>query len=189
MRLEVVVLVALIVAACARSSAEDPRDAQSPIALDLSSTSRPVDAPPQASPSDEVIAAIDGFVASTITVNDPPDPIHPDLARYRTGEVLARAEATVRQNLTLGIAYRLPSASARRNAVTVIAIDGNEATARDCVVDDVQQVAIASGEVLNSATATKLFDVRLTRVDGQWKVAENTLVTRWEGVAGCAVDA
>jgi len=40
--------------------------------------------------------------------------------------------------------------------------------------------------VLNASIATKLFETTVRLVDGDWKVAENALVARWEGVDGCA---
>lgn len=138
--------------------------------------------------SDEqrVLAAVDGFVASTITANDPPDPNHPDLGRYRVGAVLDNAVASVRQNQQLGIAYRWPVGSRSSHSGTVSALDADRAVVRNCVVDDAQQVAMADGRVLNSSVATKLFEAKLQRVDGVWKVAENSLLERWEGVSGCA---
>jgi hypothetical protein len=138
------------------------------------------------SSSSAVLAAVDGFVTSTVSVNDPPDPTHPDLARYRTGAVLANAVATVRGNQRLGIAYRRAQEARAVHRATVMELTAETAVVRNCVVDDTQQVALADGEVLNDATATKLFETTLELVDGLWKVAENSLLERWEGVGGCA---
>jgi hypothetical protein len=44
---------------------------------------------------------------------------------------------------------------------------------------------VSSGLVLNSSVATKLFETTLVREEGIWKVAENAMVKRWEGVATC----
>jgi hypothetical protein len=133
-----------------------------------------------------VLAAVDGFVGSTVAVNDPPDPTHPDLARYRTGVVLANAVATVRGNQRLGIAYRSAQGTRAAHQATVVELTAKAAVVRNCVVDDTQQVSMADGHVLNDATATKLFETKLELVDSSWKVAENSLLERWEGVGGCA---
>jgi hypothetical protein len=133
-----------------------------------------------------ILAAVDGFIASTFVVNDPPDPAHPDLARYRTGEVLVAATRNVEENRAQQISYRLPPQAEYRHQATVLMSDGTEATVRNCVVDDAIQVH-ADGRVVDSAVVTKLFAMRLNRVDGHWKVAENRTLDRWEGVAGCAV--
>jgi hypothetical protein len=138
------------------------------------------------SSSSAVLAAVDGFVTSTVSVNDPPDPSHPDLARFRTGDVLANAMATVRGNQRLGIAYRRAEEAGAVHRATITELTVETAVVRNCVVDDTRQVALADGEVLNDATATKLFETTLELVDGLWKVAENSLLERWEGVGGCA---
>jgi hypothetical protein len=135
----------------------------------------------------EVLAAVDGFLDSTITVNDPPDPDHHDLGRYRTGPVLEMAVASVRQNQRLGIAYRRPAASQSSHRATVVSLGPDAAVVHACVIDDARQVAMADGRVLNDSTATKLFETRLEVADGLWKVSQNSLLDRWEGVAGCAV--
>ena len=136
-----------------------------------------------------VLAAVEGFGRSTITVNDPPDPMHPDLARFRTGEVLTNAVEAVTQNRQLGIAYRLAPGSSYTHTASVLQSSDVRALVRDCVVDSARQVDLSDGHVLNDRVATKLFDTRLVVVDGAWKVAENQLVDRWEGVGGCAVAA
>jgi hypothetical protein len=133
-----------------------------------------------------MLAALDGFVASTIRVNDPPDVNHPDLGRFRTGAVLENAVASVRLNELVGLAYRLAPGSMYSHTPTITMLDDTDAVVRDCVVDDAQQVNIADGQVLNASIATKLFETRLVREGDAWKVAENALLQRWEGVAGCA---
>jgi hypothetical protein len=144
---------------------------------------------PLSSIDEAVLAAVDGFGRSTISVNDPPDPTHPDLARFRTGEVLTRAVEVVAHNRELGIAYRLPSGSSYTHSASVLQVSDVRAIVRDCVVDSAQQVDLSDGHVLNDRVATKLFETRLVVADGSWKVAANELVDRWEGVGGCAVAA
>jgi len=183
-------VVALVPVACARDGAGAER---SPDAIDqrgtdlrtltTGSTLESI----QLTHDAEVLAAVEGFLDSTITVNDPPDPDHHDLGRYRTGPVLEMAIASVRQNQQLGIAYRRPDISQSSHRATVVSLDSDAAIVRDCVVDDARQVAMADGRVLNDSTATKLFETRLEVVDGLWKVSQNSLLERWEGVAGCAV--
>ncbi len=121
--------------------------------------------------------------------NDPPDPTHPDLARFRTGEVLANAVAAVSLNRQLGIAYRLAPGWGYTHTATVIQLSDVRALVHDCVVDHARQVNASDGRVLNDAVATKLFETKLVVVDGAWKVAENTLIQRWEEVGGCASSA
>ena len=137
---------------------------------------------------DQILAAVDGFDRSTITVNDPPDASHPDLARFRTGDVLATARTAVLQNQRLGIAYRLPGDAEFVHTATILQASDVQALVHDCVVDDAQQVTLTDGHVLNGSVATKLFETTLVVSDGVWKVSENALLERWEGIGGCASD-
>ena len=108
-----------------------------------------------------VMAALDGFVASTIRVNDPPDVNHPDLERFRTGAVLQNAVASVHLNQIVGIGYRLPAGSVYSHTPTIKSIGDATAVVLDCVVDDAQQVSVLDGHVLNDSVATKLFETTL----------------------------
>ncbi len=175
-------------AACAGTRAAHTADVRPTTTVDQTSVTidtRPV---PTSVPSTEelVLRAVEGFLTTTVTVNDPPDPHHPDLARYRTGPVLEHAVASVTQNQALGIAYRRVALGPSRHHATVVGVADGRATVRNCVVDDVQQIAVRDGQVLNASIATKLFETTVRLVDGDWKVAENALVARWEGVDGCA---
>jgi hypothetical protein len=141
-----------------------------------------------ATPSVEraAMAALDGFVASTIRVNDPPDMNHPDLERFRTGAVLQNAAASVHLNQIVGIGYRLPPGSMYSHTPTIRSVGEATVVVLDCVVDDAQQVSVSDGHVLNNSVATKLFETTLVQIDGAWKVTENSLLQRWEGVTTCA---
>ena len=59
---------------------------------------------------------------------------------------------------------------------------------RDCLVDDASQVVLVDGRVLNDAVATKLFETDLVLADGRWKVSDNSMIHRWDGLSGCALD-
>jgi hypothetical protein len=90
------------------------------------------------------------------------------------------------QNQRLGIAYRLPGGAAYTHTATILQSTDVGALVHDCVVDRAQQVVMADGRVLNGSIATKLFETKLVVSDGVWKVSENALLERWEGIGGCA---
>lgn len=140
----------------------------------------------ESSIEEAVSAAVDGFDRSTITVNDPPDPGHPDLARYRAGSVLQAGIDAVTSNRNLGIAFRLAPGSSFRHESRVVQLTDVRALVHDCIVDEARQVAIADGRILNDAVATKLYRTSLMLIDGAWKVYDNQLVERREGVVACA---
>jgi hypothetical protein len=185
----VAVVVALALTACSptgeidREATTDADGTTTSVDARGSSPSSPTS--PSSSVEANLLAALDGFVASTIRVNDPPDVNHPDLGRFRTGAVLENAVASVHLNQLVGIGFRLPAGSVYSHTPTIQTLSDTSAVVHDCVVDDAQQVNIVDGTVFNSSVATKLFATTLLLVDGMWKVAENSLLHRWEGVATC----
>jgi hypothetical protein len=157
----------------------------------------PAKSPPSPTPTDvaptstassieqAVSMAVDGFDRSTITVNDPPDPEHPDLPRYRAGSVLQAGIDAVTSNRNLGIAFRMAPGASLRHEARVVQLTDVRAIVQDCVVDEARQVSIADGRILNDAVATKLYRTSLMLVDGMWKVYDNQLVERRDGVVAC----
>lgn len=183
-----IAVAAFVASACsgasttAETTASTGRDASAPVPVPVATS----EVRSASTTHDRVLAAVDGFGRSTLTVNDPPDESHPDLARFRMGDVLVNARTAVAQNQRLGIAYRLPGDTEYQHTATIVQATDVRALVHDCVVDRAQQVALADGQVLNSSVATKLFETTLVVSDGVWKVAENALLERWEGIAGCA---
>jgi hypothetical protein len=135
---------------------------------------------------DRVLEAVSGVFTSIVTVNDPPDPDHPDLARYRTGKLLADVRELVESNRMLGIAYRLPPGPLYSHTARIDSLESEHARVTACLIDDGHRVAVAHGEILNDAVITKLFEMDLVLEAGQWRASEMRWSDRWEGVAGCA---
>lgn len=185
-----IVAFAIVMAAGCAGARTVPEPAPTRSAAPATSPVPATTAPPNeaigSSLDDPVLLAVDGFDRSTIAVNDPPDPDHPDLARYRTGEVLRSGIASVASNRNLGIAYRMAPAATFRHEARVVQLSDVRALVHDCIVDEARQVAMGDGTVLNDAVATKLYATRLMLVDGTWKVFENDLLERRDGVVSCA---
>lgn len=118
---------------------------------------------------------------------NPPNPDHPGLKEYATGEQLDNVVEETRRNLSGGLAIRKPEDSVARSSVRVVKVDGDEASLQECVVDDGVIYRYRTGEVVNDKVATHSVEASMRRVDGVWKVARTRLLQRWEGVAGCAL--
>lgn len=191
------VLVGLLVAAC---SGGDPEiaipDSTTTTARLLATSTTTGSGTPPSDPSapiptaeEEIVTRYQAFWSARFEANQaPPDPDHPGLAEYATGEQLETVIAGTRQNLEEGLALRRPEDSVRRSDVRVIGIKGDEALLQECYVDDGIVYRTASGEVVNDAVATHNVQATMLRVDRVWKLASTRLVQRWEGVAGCALD-
>ncbi|WP_208028500.1 hypothetical protein [Rhabdothermincola sediminis] len=141
------------------------------------------------SSSDEeaILASVQGYWRAILRANDPPDPEHPDLERYATGDALERAVANVKERRSLNRVIRLPAESQYRHMAQVETIVGDRATVIDCGVDDTLVIDVPSGVVLNNAVETTRWRTELVRVDDTWKVARNSVLEAWRGVDGCAL--
>lgn len=191
-----VIAVTLTVAACSKddnrggsSTSELRRSTTSTSSVSSSSTSvaspttTQIDVDKQA-----VLAAYEGYFKAILAANDPPNQFHPDLRRYATGAAFESVFRAAQANRLAGHALRLPAGSKTAHRGVVESIDRGAATVRDCAVDDVTVVDLASGKVLNSTVATQLRLVHLLREGTTWRVDFTRLEQRWEGVSGCALE-
>ena len=117
----------------------------------------------------------------------PPNPDFPALAELAVGDQLEKVVAETRRNLDEGLALRARENSSAKRTVSVVSVDGDEATVQECVVDDGIVYRFRTGEVVDEKVATHSVQGTMRRVDGAWKLAAARLVQRWEGVAGCAL--
>lgn len=143
-------------------------------------------------PADEaeqaVLEAYRGYFDAILAANDPPDQFHPALRQHATGEAFQSVFEAAQGNRLAGRALRLPESSRTEHRAEVVSIEGEQATVRDCAIDDVLVVNIGTGEVVNDEVATQLRTATLVREEGSWKVSFTKLEQRWEGIAGCALE-
>ena len=134
-------------------------------------------------------AVLDAYLASWAAKtesNDPPDPDAPALAETHTGPALAQAVDNRRAYQITGRVGRYPEGSISEHRAEVMSVLGEEATVRDCSIDDGQVIVDATGEVVNDLVVTALFEGTMVLENDRWKLSSLTLVEQWEGVAGCA---
>jgi hypothetical protein len=181
-----VVGLGVLAVACGDEAAELP-----PPETSTSSTSPPTTpAPPPTTPvpteEEQILAAYQGYWDTWLAANDPPDPDHPDLARYYTGVSLDRARQSIAANAAQGRVLRLPAGSQYEHRAVVRLIDGDQAVVEDCAIDDGHVIDAATGDVLDSSVVTNRAEVTLKRVGEEWLVSDVIVIERWDGVAGCA---
>ncbi|MGI9645798.1 MAG: hypothetical protein ACR2O6_10870 [Ilumatobacteraceae bacterium] len=131
-----------------------------------------------------ILAAVDGYYASFITVNSPPDPDHPELERFRTEAVLELARENVQDRSDLGQAIRLPEKSRSTHQAIVVSVSGSSAVVDVCSVDDSVLYDVATGVLLNDAVKTFAVQFHLKSTDS-WRVVETVEQGRWDGVSTC----
>jgi hypothetical protein len=136
----------------------------------------------------EVLAAYNESWEAYHAASDPADPTHPALAETSTGPALQQAVESLEAFRISGRVGRFPEGSIAERHPEVVSLLGEEATVRDCRVDDSQVVIAATGEVVNDLVGTTLYEASMVREDGRWKLHSLTILEEWDGVAGCALD-
>lgn len=150
----------------------------------------PAPGPPTEQEKAAVAEAWLGFVRIAVDVNNPPNPSRAGEVRmYASGLAYESVVRAIAENQQKGIATRLPPNSrvGRGDKVDVVSVHGDNAIARVCDVDDGTLVEIATGKVLNDRVVTTRSTVFFKREGGRWKVENNRVEQKWEGVSGCAV--
>lgn len=133
-----------------------------------------------------ILAAVDGLWQSHITINSPPDPDHPDLARFRAGSTLESAQARTEDRRVQGHAIRLPESTVYSHETLSVQVDDDRAFVVDCSVDDSVLYDIASGTILDDAVLSNEWEITLTRSASGWLISDVLQRDQWQGVAGCA---
>ena len=193
-----IVTMAIVLAALALSCGSDTSAAPSPsttneppVVTTTATAPTTTDPPPTTATTTEpltdeeaILAAVDGFWQSHLDANAPPNPDHPDLARFRTGEALEVAIETARDRLTMGQAIRIPDNSVWAHYPTDLQLNDGSATLTDCLTDDSILYDRRSDRDLNDAIATTRFEMELL-LNGSWKVDQNLVIDNRDGIQAC----
>lgn len=198
----VVVPVVLLVplAACGAGDGEEaeassttaaaPSEPTTAVAVHATTVTTEAPAPTTTEPPTEeeaILAAVDGFWQTIVASSQPPDPEHPGLEQFLTGEQLETTVDQVVHRQTLGQALKASPQNLARQNSRVTNIDGDSATVYTCELDDLVLYDVASGRTLNDAVATREWTLTLTR-DQSWRVSESVIETQVDGVSGCAAE-
>jgi hypothetical protein len=138
------------------------------------------------SEEDAVLAAYQGYWDTWLAATNPPDPDHPDLAKFAVGVQLARDREAITNYRQLSQMVRLPENAAWSHEAAVASVNGDVAVITDCSIDDSVLLDRPSGRVLNDAVWSYALEATLVRESGTWRVDQLEVRSRWEGIAGCA---
>ena len=145
--------------------------------------------PSTLSEEDEILATVHGAWDAILRANNPPDPDHPDLPRYLTGEQLAHSKSIAEGRKQRGEAVRRPEGSRYEHWLNVESVGGGDATVLDCALDDYQLVRPSTGELLDGDVVVTLWRAHLELGESGWKVALFELVDSWDGGdPGCTAE-
>lgn len=135
------------------------------------------------SPEAEVEAAYLAYRDMVTRLLEAPDPDDPELNERAADPNKAFLIDRLRTLVEQGRELRFGSEHGYE--VMSVSVDGDDATVRDCTVDDAQTVDAASGEVVSEGVTTELLEAALRRSDGMWRVVTIDGIEHWEGAVGC----
>jgi hypothetical protein len=181
------VALALLVAGCG-GSGEPAAVGEAPSASTTASTAPTSTTSSRAETEQAVLDAYHAGWDAYTAASDPADPEFPGLAETSTGPALQQAQEQLTAYQITGRVGRYPQGSIAEHRAEVVSVRGDEATVRDCNIDDGQLVIAATDEVVNDLVATVLFEASMVVEDGRWKVRSLKVVEKWDGVAGCALE-
>ena len=136
-----------------------------------------------------VIAAYLAYWDTLLIITNPGQPDSPLIEQVATGPAADRLRQIAAERVELNEAWRLPENSQYRRDPEILQLEDAEAVVGDCVVDDGYRVNLGTGAMSDDAVATQLWRVTMSKAtDGDWRVDTTQMLTRWDGVAGCAID-
>jgi hypothetical protein len=167
-RTSLVVAAVLLLAAC-NGNGGDAADTTTTTAPDDTTTSA---APTTTSLEDEVIRDYEAANAALSAAGNPPNPNHPDLLRYWTGDALAFMQS----RLTQLQANNVGAENTVETHPVVRSLSGDTAQLDDCFVDHTQLINLATNEpVGDPGTTTQNAEVQMQRGPDVWQIAVQTV--------------
>lgn len=136
----------------------------------------------------EITARYLAFWEARFSANqDPPNPDHPQLPEYATGDQLEQVRSETAERRDRGLAMRAANPSASSHDVEVVSLESGRAELQDCFVNDGVVYDVASGQPVDDAVVTRSVSAVMVIEGGVWKLARASVLQEWEGVAGCAL--
>jgi hypothetical protein len=133
------------------------------------------------SPEAEVIAAYQAFWDTWLRANDPPNPDHPDLARWYTGPALERARAEIAKNKSQGVVIRTRANTTWGFKSPLVEVQLDHAQVHACLIDDAMKVSISTGVVIDDEVVNSDVEAALVRTERGWAVQENRFILTRSG--------
>jgi hypothetical protein len=123
------------------------------------------------SPEQVVIQDYQAGTAALSAAFNPPNPQHPDLLRYWTGDALTFMQSRITQLQANNVAYQ----NTIETHPVVRSISGDIAVIDDCIEDHTQTINLATNEpVGNPGNTIQGIDVEMQRGADVWQIAVRT---------------
>ena len=159
-RVTAIALLTALLVACSGDDDTAGSSTSTTEAAEVTSTTAAVDA--------DVLAAYRGFWDAYLTAADPMDPAHPDLEQYATGASLDRVREAFADHFAKGEVIR----GSVDLAPEIEQLDDENATVRDCYLDQTHIFDSATGEQIDEPGEAAFEIVAVLVLDGgAWKVS------------------
>jgi hypothetical protein len=123
---------------------------------------------------EEVLSAYRSGANAVYAAYDPPNPSHPDLLAYLSGDILARVQNLLTQYQSQGVSI----VGTVQLSPTLLTMAGDTALVQDCFVDRSQSVNTTTREPVGQPSETVLhIEAHMERTDGTWKVVRQEELT------------
>jgi hypothetical protein len=157
----------LLVVAC-NGNGDDAADSTTSTARETTTTLAPSTT---VSPEDEVIRDYQAATEALSAAFNPPNPQHPDLLRYWTGDALAFYQSRINQLQ----ANNVGAENTIETHPVVRSVTGDAAVLDDCIVDSTQLINLATNEpVGDPGNTTQGLDVEMQRGADVWQISVRT---------------
>jgi len=203
--LAIVVVGTIAVAVLASSCSSDTANSSSTTASTSSApttTARPASsAPPATSPpatattpeptaptgtdEEQIRATIDTYWAEWTRAIAIGDAESPALYGVLTGDAHAKVLREMQKKAALGQVAPRSSGGPVPHSTLSVAISGDEAVVRECVVDDAVLMDATTGATLNNLIESLVLEKTMVRVAGVWKISSSAEIRKVEGETRC----
>ena len=159
-----------------------------PVATDPPQTSASTSSTTTAPTGDEaeVRAVIDRYWPAFLAATMDPDPENPELKAILQSDAAIRILGAIEDLRNNGQRVVQPDPSVFAHEITSVTFDGpDRAVVKECVIDDLQIVVTATGQIVNGAVTTSEYTSTVVRDEGVWRISTSEQTTRLEGVHDC----
>lgn len=117
---------------------------------------------------DAYLAELDAFYAAA----NPPDPDHPDLEKYATGEALRTVQENLTRLRTAGLAIKRGAQT--QNSPRVVSITADRALIEDCATDADVQFRLRDSKVIDDDVLVGRYHAVLVKTEQGWLLTRST---------------
>jgi hypothetical protein len=135
----------------------------------------------------QIRAVIDTFWAQRLAASNPPNPDYAPFLAVLSGTQRQREVTDLQKRQALDEGVRLPPNSKSRHTTLSVTVNGSNATAEECVVDDSVVFQLSDGKVVNDQVATSRVQTLLVHGPSGWTIDDGKEFDYIQGAVPCGL--